>query len=113
MTVIYSHQNERKGKNMSVLFSKVTLETEAGATRQFLCTGAPKRKTDLYGWTAYEDFIKENPGSEITAKVENYTYGDGEVYIANIYEVASYTQRGERFFRNPNVKRVGTAEFRC
>ena len=74
-----------KVKNMSVLFSKVTLRTEAGATRQFLCTGAPK----------------------------NYTYGEGEVCIATIYEVASYTQRGERFFRNPNVKRVGTAEFRC
>ena len=98
---------------MSVLFSKVTLRTEAGATRQFLCTGAPKRKTDLYGWTAYEDFTKDNQGSEITAKVENYTYGEGEVYIATIYEVASYTQRGERFFRNPNVKQVGTAEFRC
>lgn len=98
---------------MSVLFSKVTLRTEAGATRQFLCTGTPKRESDLNGWVAYEDFIKENPGSEITAKVENYTYGDGEVYIATIYEVASYTQRGERFFRNPNVKQVGTTEFRC
>ena len=98
---------------MSVLFSKVTLETNAGATRQFLCTGTPKTVTDLYGWAAYENFTQENPGSEITAKVENYTYGDGEVYTATIYEVASYTQRGERFFRNPNVKLTGTTEFKC
>ena len=31
-------------------------------------------------------------------------YGEGEELEATIYEVASYTQRGDRFFRNPNVQ---------
>ena len=60
---------------MGIIFSKVTLKTESGKTRQFLCTGTPKEVTDLYGWAAYENFNHENRGSEITAKVENYAYG--------------------------------------
>ena len=96
---------------MSLVFSKVNLKAESGATTEFLCGGTPRKERDLFGWTAYEEFVRENRDA-ITATVETYTYGDGEEFDANIYEVASYTQRGERFFRNPNVKLKETLEFR-
>ena len=87
-----------------ILFSKVKLRTTEGEFTEFLCTGTPQKETDLYGWTAYEDFTAKHKGESITAEVETYTYGDGEEFNATIYEVASYTRRGERFFQNPNVR---------
>ena len=109
MTVIYRHQNER-GKIM-ILFSKVKLRTSEGETTEFLCTGTPRKETDLHGWTAFEDFTANHRGERITAEVEAYSYGDGEEFIATIYEVASYTKRGERFFQNPNVRLRGKTDF--
>ena len=53
-----------------------------------------------------------NLGSNsVKAEVDTYLYGEGEVYIANIYEVASFTGRGEKFFLNPDVHWQSSSEF--
>ena len=97
---------------MAVLFSKVILTSQTNEKTEFLCKGNPQSEKDLYNWAAYEEFRNIHRETEITAVVEAYLYGEGEELEATIYEVASYTQRGDRFFRNPNVQLKDRHEFK-
>ena len=97
---------------MSVMFSKVTLTADNGSVATLLCSGSPKDQYDLENWTIYQKFMSDNLGSNsVKAVVDTYLYGEGEVYIANIYEVASFTGRGEQFFTHPDVHWQGRSEF--
>ena len=97
---------------MSVMFSKVTLTADNGSVATLLCSGEPKDHYDLEDWTIYQKFMSDNLNSKsVKAEVDTYLYGEGEVYIANIYEVASFTGRGEKFFLNPDVHWQSSSEF--
>ena len=97
---------------MSVMFSKVTLTADNGSTAMLLCSGSPKDQYDLEDWTIYQKFMSDNLDSKsVKAVVDTYLYGEGEVYIANIYEVAAFTGRGEKFLSHPDVHWQGRSEF--
>lgn len=97
---------------MAVVFSKVSLLADNGSNEEFLCSGIPDREEDLRDWTAYDNFLEDNPDAEsIDVTVESYSYGEGERFIANEYEVAAFTQRGEGFLTHPGVNNIGTSKF--
>ena len=97
---------------MGVLFSKVHLTADNGSTEEFLCAGIPEEEADLEDWTAYQDFLEDNPDAEyLTAEVKSYIYGEGEPYRANEYEIAAYTQRGDDFLSHPGVQQTQESEF--
>lgn len=97
---------------MSVMFSKVTLTADNGSAATLLCSGSPKDHYDLEDWTIYQKFMSDNLNSKsVKAKVDTYLYGEGEVFIANIYEVAAFTGRGEKFLTQPDVHWQGSSEF--
>lgn len=97
---------------MSVMFSKVTLTADNGNTASLLCSGSPKNCSELEDWTAYQNFISDNCNSRsIKAAVETYLYGEGEMFIANEYEVAAFMRRGEGFLTHPDVHLQGRSAF--
>lgn len=97
---------------MSVMFSKVTLTADNGSTATLLCSGLPKDHYDLEDWTIYQKFISDNLNSQsVKAEVDTYVYGDGEVFIANEYEVAAFTGRGEKFLHHPDVHWQSSSAF--
>ena len=80
---------------MSVMFSRVTLTADNGNTATLLCSGSPKDHYDLEDWTIYQKFMSDNLDSKsVKAEVDTYLYGEGEVFIANIYEVAAFPCSG-------------------
>ena len=97
---------------MAVLFSKVTLTADNGNTASFLCSGCPVNTSDLAGWTAYQKFMSDNHGcNSVKAEVDTYLYGEGDVNIANEYEVAYFTCRGEDFLTRSTVHRQDNSSF--
>lgn len=97
---------------MAVQFSKVTLTADNGNTSAFLCSGCPINTSDLAGWTAYQRFMSDNHGCKsVKAEVETYLYGEGDVNIANEYEVAYFTRRGEDFLIRSTVYPQGSSSF--
>ena len=97
---------------MSVMFTKVTLTADNGSAATLLCSGSPKDHYDLEDWTIYQKFMSDNLNSKsVKAKVDTYLYGEGEVFIANEYEVAAFTGRGEKFLTQPDVHWQGNSEF--
>ena len=97
---------------MAVLFSKVNLAADNGAKTVFLCCGVPGYAKDLDGYTAYEEFLDNNQEARtITANVDSYIYGEGEVVDANLYEIAYFSMRGEEFYSRPGVSEYGHSSF--
>ena len=96
---------------MSLMFSKVTLTADDGSTVSFLCSGCPKEENDLVDWVAFQKFMSETTRHSVKAEVETYLYGEGEVFIANAYEVAAFTDRGEKFLHHPDVHLHCISEF--
>ena len=89
---------------MAILFSKVNLTADNGNKAELLCSGVPKSNYDLEDWLIYQKFICDNmDASKIKADVQSYLYGEGEVFVANEFEIAAYTGRGERFLTHPDV----------
>ena len=81
---------------MSLRFSRVTLYS-ADKTTSFLVGGIPKSRTDLQGWTAYDNFVSDVPRyTVITAHVETFLYGGEEPFDATPEEVAYFYKRIER-----------------
>ena len=73
---------------------------------------SPKDHYDLEDWTIYQKFMSDNLDSKsVKAEVDTYLYGEGDVFIANIYEVAAFTGRGEQFLSHPDVHWQGSSEF--
>ena len=78
---------------MALLFSKVTVKADENEKQFFTC-GVPTSARDLDNYSAYQGFLDELDGkTDIDLKVESYLYGEGEVFEANIYEVAYFTIR--------------------
>lgn len=78
---------------MALLFSKVTVKADENEKQFFTC-GVPTSARDLDNYSAYQSFLDELDGkTDIDIKVESYLYGEGEVFEANIYEVAYFTIR--------------------
>lgn len=97
---------------MAILFSKVNLTADNGNKAELLCSGVPKSNYDLEDWLIYQKFICDNmDASEIKAEVKSYLYGEGEVFIANEFEIAAYTGRGERFLTHPDVHPYSSSTF--
>ena len=58
------------------------------------------------------DLIMDNLNSKsVKADVDTYLYGEGKVFVANEYEVAAFTGRGEKFLTHPDVHWQGSSEF--
>ena len=90
---------------MAVLFSKVTMTADNGSSEEFLVGGIPDCEADLEGWTAYDDFLEDNPDAiDMEVEVDSYVYGEGECSNANEYEIAAFTRRGEDFLNHPDVQ---------
>lgn len=97
---------------MAVLFSHITLSAENGSTETFLCGGIPKNESGLENWTAYQNFLEDNPEIEsIDVEVKSYVYGEGEITDANEYEVAYFTKRGPDFLERSTVKPYEESNF--
>lgn len=97
---------------MAILFSKVNLTADNGNKAELLCSGVPKSNYDLEDWLIYQKFICDNmDASKIKAEVKSYLYGEGEVFIANEFEIAAYTGRGERFLTHPDVHPYSSSTF--
>ena len=68
---------------MAVLFSHITLSAENGSTETFLCGGIPENEEALENWTAYQNFLEDNPEIEsIDVEVKSFLYGEGEIVDA-------------------------------
>ena len=97
---------------MAVLFSHITLSAENGSTETFLCGGIPENESGLENWTAYQNFLEDNPEIEsIDVEVRSFLYGDGEVVDANEYEVAYFTKRGPDFIERSTVNPYDESNF--
>lgn len=97
---------------MSKLFSRVSLTAHNGSTDEYLCPGIPDTEEQIVDTDGYCDFIEDNPDAEsVTVDVEHHLYGEGEVIVANEYEVAAFTGRGEKFLTQPDVHWQGSSEF--
>ncbi|HCA30070.1 MAG TPA: hypothetical protein DEP23_11130 [Ruminococcaceae bacterium] len=98
---------------MALLYSKVALlANDCMSTVEFLVCGIPREADDLAGYTAYEDFVEEHSDSEcFDVTAEAYVYGNGETEIANIYEIAAFTQRGDDFLKHPEVQLIEKVNF--
>lgn len=73
---------------MAVLFSVVTMKSGAVESR-FIVGGIPRRKSDLQGWRAYEEFMNRlSEDQEIEVKSDRYVYGEGDMRNATVEEVA-------------------------
>lgn len=97
---------------MAVLFSHITLSAENGSTETFLCGGIPENESGLEHWTAYQNFLEDNPEIEsIDVEVKSFVYGEGEITDANEYEVAYFTKRGPDFLERSTVKPYEESNF--
>ena len=72
-------------------FSKVTIEAD-GESVNFLISGNPCHGIELYGWAAYEEFIKAHPNVN-EARIQPYSYGEGQLVTASPEEVAYMNMR--------------------
>ena len=98
---------------MSLRFSRVTLYS-AGKTASFLVGGIPKSRTDLQGWSAYDNFVSDVPRyTVITAHVESFLYGGEEPFDATPEEVAYVYKRIERQpdFIEARTEKIGESDF--
>ena len=98
---------------MSLRFSRVTLYS-AGKTVSFLVGGIPKRRADLQGWTAYDNFVPDVPRyTVITAHVETFLYGGEDPFNATPEEVAYFYKRIERQpdFVDTRTEKIGKSDF--
>ena len=78
---------------MALLFSRVTLRA-SNDEAVFLTFGIPESTDDLENYSAFQEFLdKLDEESAIETTVESLLYGDGEVFEANINEVAYFTIR--------------------
>ena len=81
---------------MSLLFSNVSL-TSKSKTIDFLVRGIPIDKEDLLGYSAFKEYLASFKNhSEINAHVSSYLYGEGEISIATIEEVAYMKLRTDK-----------------
>lgn len=98
---------------MAVVFSAVTV-TSNDDQAEFLVSGIPKCYSDLEGWTAFDNLIKEvDTEQEIKVHVATCQYGEGEQYIATPEEVAYFTKRAaetDDFFYD-HCKDIGHSDF--
>ena len=61
---------------MSLRFSRVTLFSD-GKTTSFLVGGMPHCRTDLQGWTAYDNFVFDiQRYTAVNARADTFLYGD-------------------------------------
>ena len=98
---------------MSLRFSRITLYS-AGKTASFLVGGIPKSRTDLQGWTIYDNFVSDIPGyTAINARVETFLYGGEEPFNATPEEVAYFYKRIERQpdFIDTRTEKTGESDF--
>lgn len=78
---------------MALLFSRVTLRANNGEA-VFLTCGTPKSAEDLENYTAFQEFLDGlDDKTVINTTAESLLYGDGEVFEADINEVAYFTIR--------------------
>ena len=98
---------------MSLRFSRVTLSSN-GNTTSFLVGGIPACRSDLIGWTGYENFMRETGRYQtVNAHVESFLYGGEESFDAAPEEVAYFYKRIER---QPDVienrtEKIGESDF--
>ena len=78
---------------MSVLFSKVTITNDSGEYTEFFVSGMPQDGDDLSIYLPYQEFCEDIDDEEsLTAEVESYTCGTGELenadddFLFNLYE---------------------------
>ena len=98
---------------MAVLFSVVTMKSGAVESR-FIVGGVPRRKSDLQGWRAYEEFMNRlSEEQEIEVKSDRYVYGEGDMRNATVEEVAYLKQRMESQvdFLTKSCERYGHSRF--
>ena len=98
---------------MAVLFSVVTMKSGAVESR-FIVGGIPRRKSDLQGWRAYEEFMNRlSEDQEIEVKSDRYVYGEGDMRNATVEEVAYLKQRMESQvdFLTKSCERYGHSRF--
>ena len=99
---------------MSLRFSQVTL-TSAGQTSSFLVGGIPQSRTDLQGWTAFNNYMDNAQQYKvINARVETFFYGGEEPVDATPEEVAYFYKRIERQpnFIEMRTEKVGEINFK-
>ncbi len=98
---------------MALLFSVVTMKSGAVESR-FIVGGIPRRKSDLQGWRAYEEFMNRlSADQEIEVKSDRYVYGEGDMQNATAKEVAYLKQRMESQvdFLTRSCERYGDSRF--
>ena len=99
---------------MSLRFSQVALSSD-GETTSFLVGGIPKSRTDLQGWTAFDDFLNNTHRYKVVnAHVETFLYGGEEPFNATQEEVAYFYKRIERQpdFIETRTEKVGEINFK-
>ena len=62
---------------MSLCFSRVTLFSD-GEIESFLVGGIPRIQADLYGWTAFDNYIGDAQRYNVIAHIETFLYGGEE-----------------------------------
>jgi len=98
---------------MAVRFSHVILESDYGAA-EMLARGKITEPDELDGYSAYEDYcmyIEDN--IVIQVQLDEYLYGEGEMFDASFEELAHFMMRMENnpdFLAN-SCKYVGRTEF--
>lgn len=81
---------------MSLLFSNVSL-TSKSRTLDFLTRGVPVDKEDLLDYSAFKEYLASTKDNcTINAHVCSYLYGEGEINIATIEEVAYMKLRADK-----------------
>ena len=98
---------------MSLRFSRATLYS-AGKTASFLVGGIPKCRTDLQGWTAFNNYMNDAQRYKvINAHVETFLYGDEESFDATPEEVAYFYKRIERQpdFIESRTEKISESDF--
>ncbi len=98
---------------MSLRFSRVTLYS-AGKTAFFLVDGIPKSRTDLQGWSAYDNFVSgASRYTAVNAHAETFLYGGEEPFDATPEEVAYFYKRIERQpdFIESRTEMIGESDF--
>lgn len=99
--------------NIALLFSKVTVQT-ADASETFLIGGLPQKYDDLTDSRQLEWFLQDiDADAKIQVHAEAFTYGEGEIVIANHAELCYFL---DRMRLNPNFLEcrcqcAGSSEF--
>ena len=100
---------------MAIQFSRVTLyNNNDDSYDSFLVCGIPTDCSDLENFTHYDNFIKYlDEDTDIDVEVDTYLYGEGEIVVATIEEVAYMhlrLQADEHFLEN-HTHYVQSSEF--